>query len=147
MRPARGKLSPQARYLFGWREPWPWPRLSPAKDGPMRWTYLINRLVFLVLVIWSASTVNFFLPRISGQDPIRTRMVQQMGQGVEVDKAGMEAMIQAYDHEFGLDKPLWQQYLNYLGDLMRLDLKQSIANYPLRVSDLINGALPWTIGL
>ena len=55
----------------------------------MRWTYLINRLVFLVLVIWSASTVNFFLPRISGQDPIRTRMVQQMGQGVEVDKAGM----------------------------------------------------------
>ncbi len=113
----------------------------------MRWTYLINRLVFLVLVIWSASTVNFFLPRITGEDPIRSRMAQQMGQGVEVDKAGMEAMILAYDHEFGLDKPLWQQYLNYLGDLMRLDLKQSIANYPLKVSDLINGALPWTIGL
>ena len=74
-------------------------------------------------------------------------MAAQMAQGVEVDKAGMEAMIKAYDHEFGLDKPLWQQYLNYLGDLMRLDLKQSISNYPLRVSDLINGALPWTIGL
>jgi peptide/nickel transport system permease protein len=46
-----------------------------------------------------------------------------------------------------LDAPLWQQYLSYLADCLRLDFGYSSANYPTRVNDLIAAALPWTLAL
>ena len=108
--------------------------------------YLLRRLLFLVLVVWTAATVNFFLPRLSGQDPIRERLIKQMMRGAAVH-AGIEDMIERYNQKFGLDRPLWQQYLTYLGDLARFDLSQSIAFYPRYVKDMIGDALPWTMGL
>ena len=62
-------------------------------------------------------------------------------------QTGLEEMIEIYNEKFGLNKPLWQQYLNYLGDMSRFDFNYSIANYPQRVIDIIGQALPWTIGL
>jgi peptide/nickel transport system permease protein len=47
----------------------------------------------------------------------------------------------------GLDRPLWQQYLAYLGNSARLDLGVSVASYPQPVSDIVLSALPWTVGL
>ena len=32
-------------------------------------------------------------------------------------------MIAEYDKKFGLDEPLWKQYLTYLGDMLRLGLQ------------------------
>jgi peptide/nickel transport system permease protein len=60
---------------------------------------------------------------------------------------GLEEMVKAYEGRFGLDQPLWRQYLTYLTDIARGDLGYSIANYPMRVADQIGYALPWTIGL
>jgi peptide/nickel transport system permease protein len=59
----------------------------------------------------------------------------------------MEEMVAEYDSKFGLDKPVWQQYLAYLADLARFDLNYSISNYPKTVTELMLEALPWTIGL
>jgi peptide/nickel transport system permease protein len=56
-------------------------------------------------------------------------------------------MVQSYEEKFGLDRPVWQQYLTYLGDMLRGDLGYSIANYPKTVWELILEGLPWTIGL
>jgi peptide/nickel transport system permease protein len=56
-------------------------------------------------------------------------------------------MVKEYDQKFGLDKPLWVQYLNYLGQMSHLDLGYSITNYPKTVNELMSVALPWTIGL
>jgi peptide/nickel transport system permease protein len=56
-------------------------------------------------------------------------------------------MVQEYNVKFGLDKPLWQQYLNYLGDVARLDFNYSVSNYPRTVASMLADALPWTIGL
>lgn len=111
--------------------------------------YVISRLVFVVIVIWTATTVNFFLPRIGGRDPIRERIAKQLagGSGAYQQYGAAEAIIQEYDRQFGLDKPLWLQYLYYLGDLVRFDFGKSIANYPTGVGTIIGNALPWTIGL
>ena len=49
-------------------------------------------------------------------------------------------MIEIYNEKFGLNTPLWQQYLNYLGDMSRLDFNYSITNYPQRVIDIIGQA-------
>ena len=61
--------------------------------------------------------------------------------------ANIKQMIAIYNQKFGLDKPLWQQYLNYWSDLSRFDLGTSISFYPGSVRDEILRAAPWTIGL
>jgi peptide/nickel transport system permease protein len=54
---------------------------------------------------------------------------------------------QLVPNRVGRGGPLWQQYLNYLGNCLRLDFGYSSANYPTRVNDLIAAALPWTLAL
>ena len=43
--------------------------------------------------------------------------------------------------------PLWQQYLNFWAALLHGDLGRSITNFPTPVSELIMGALPYTLAL
>jgi len=110
-------------------------------------SYLIKRVIMLFLIIWAAATLNFFLPKLApGRDPIREKLVQEATRGGYIQQ-GMEEMIKAYEAKFGLDKPLWQQYLNYLFDMIRFNLGYSISNYPKTVMQLIMEALPWTLGL
>lgn len=112
----------------------------------MRLDYVVRRFVLFLLVIWAASTLNFFLPRISGHDAIRSQLTQQAASGGYAH-TGIDAMVEEYNHRFGLDKPLWRQYLTYLGDVARLDFGQSISNYPTTVVSIMGDALPYTIGL
>jgi peptide/nickel transport system permease protein len=98
-----------------------------------------------LLVIWAASTLIFFVPRIAPRNPIQDKLLAQLEQGGGA--SDIRALVEIYNAKFGLDKPLWQQYLAFLRDTMRFDLGQSIAYYPSRTIDMIGNALPWTIGL
>jgi peptide/nickel transport system permease protein len=98
------------------------------------------------LIVWLAATLNFFLPRLSGQDPVRTKLLQQAQLGGYV-QTGIEAMVKEYDRRFGLDRPLGVQYWAYLRDAARLEFNYSIANYPRTVKEMIAEAVPWTVGL
>ena len=87
----------------------------------MRLNYLIRRVFFLFMVVWTAATINFILPHLTGRDPIKEMMVQQIAsQGRK--SADAQIMIDKYTQLFGLDKPLWQQYLTFLSHLLRGDL-------------------------
>jgi peptide/nickel transport system permease protein len=108
--------------------------------------YLLRRLGVFVLIAWLAATLNFFLPRLTGQDPVRVKLLQQAQLGGHV-QVGIEEMVKEYDRRFGLDRPLWEQYLTFLRNAARLDFNYSIANYPRTVNDMIAEALPWTVGL
>lgn len=112
----------------------------------MRADYILRRLGIFLLIIWLAGSVNFLLPRINNQDPIREKLIQQALIGGYI-QAGMQEMADEYQKKFGLDRPLWQQYLTYFGDVLRLDFNYSISNYPKTVTEIILEALPWTIGL
>lgn len=112
----------------------------------MRIGYVLRRLLFFLIIVWLAATVNFFLPRLSGQDPIRDKLMFEATIGGSV-QAGLEEIIRVYEEKFGLDKPIYVQYFNYLGDLVRWDFNYSIAHYPNRVIDMLLDALPWTLGL
>ena len=98
------------------------------------------------LIAWLAATINFFAPRLGGQDPIKEKLLQQAMLTGYVP-AGINEMAKEYGQKFGLDKPLWRQYLSYMYDVSRLDFNYSISNYPRTVIDMIAEALPWTIGL
>ncbi len=108
--------------------------------------YLLGRLGLFFLIAWLAATLNFFLPRLTGQDPVRVKLLQQAQLGGHV-QAGIEEMVREYDRRFGLDRPLWVQYLAFLRDAARLDFNYSIANYPRTVNEMIAEALPWTVAL
>ncbi len=112
----------------------------------MRLIDISKRFGVFVVIIWLAASLNFFLPKLSGQDPVRTKLLQQAALGGYVQQ-GIDEMVKIYEVRFGLDRPLWQQYVSYLSDVARLDFNFSIANYPRTVSDMIGEAVPWTIGL
>ena len=112
----------------------------------MQLFYIARRFGVFLLIVWLAATLNFFLPKLSGEDPVRTKLLEQASLGGYV-QGGIEDMVKEYQEKFGLDKPLWRQYLAYVGDMVRGDLNYSIANYPRTVAGMIADALPWTIGL
>jgi peptide/nickel transport system permease protein len=57
--------------------------------------------------------------------------------------------IQALTVLFGLDtkESLWQQYIEYWGQLFHGNLGISFQNFPTPVSEVIAQSLPWTLGL
>jgi peptide/nickel transport system permease protein len=112
----------------------------------MRVEYIIRRFILFLIVIWAAATLNFFLPRMSGKDPVREKLLQMSAAGGYVH-TGIDEMAEEYVKKFGLDKPLYEQYFTYLGDLARLDFGYSISNYPVTVVDVMIDAVPWTVGL
>jgi peptide/nickel transport system permease protein len=112
----------------------------------MRVLYIARRFGVFLLIVWLAATLNFFLPKISGRDPVRTKLLEQASLGGYV-QGGIEEMVKVYQQKFGLDRPLWRQYLSYLDQTAHGDLNYSIANYPRTVAGMIADALPWTIGL
>src|SRR5216683_1962123 len=109
-------------------------------------TYLSRRLIQFVAVLWGAATLNFFIPRLAPGNPVRDQLTQMASQGGYL-QIGIEEMVKSYDQQFGLDQPLWLQYLRYLGSVLQLDFGYSLSQYPVRVMTLIQAALPWTIGL
>lgn len=112
----------------------------------MRLDYLIRRVLLFFIIVWLAATVNFFIPRLSGQDPVREKLLQQAVSGGYVH-TGMEAMVKEYEKKFGLDRPLWAQYLTYLSDMAQFNLGYSLSNYPKTVAQIMGESLPWTMAL
>ncbi|HVZ08180.1 ABC transporter permease [Rhodopila sp.] len=108
--------------------------------------YIARRFGVLLVIIWLAATLNFFLPRLSGDDPVRNKLLEQASLGGYA-QAGIEDMVKVYQKQFGLDRPLYEQYLTYIENVAHGDLNYSIANYPRTVVAMIGEALPWTIGL
>ena len=109
--------------------------------------YFLKRLLQFFVIAFLAATVNFFFPRMSGQDPIRQKLIQLQSQGVNVSSEEIAGLVETYNAKFGLDQPLWRQYLAYMGNMARLDFGVSISNYPATVSSMLERAIPWTVGL
>ena len=108
--------------------------------------HVSKRVGMTLLVILLAITINFLIPRAMPGDPIEQQM-NQLSSSSAGSVGDVQAMVQSYRERFGLDKPLWRQYLNYLWALVQLDLGYSLVNFPERVSDVILAGLPWTVAL
>jgi dipeptide transport system permease protein len=80
-------------------------------------SFLLNRLGVLVPTFLGVTLITFGLIHLIPGDPIQL-MVGERG----IDPA-RHAQLMA---ELGLDQPLWQQYLNYIGRLLQGDLGRSL---------------------
>jgi len=98
--------------------------------------YVLRRLLQLVPVLIAIATLNFFLLQIAPGDAADI-IAGQSGHATPEFVAALRA-------EFGLDQPMWKQYLVYLGKLVTLDLGYSF-QYQLPVAQLILERLPPTL--
>jgi len=71
---------------------------------------VVKRLLLMVLVMWLAARLNFLLPRLTDRNPIEERLAQALAEGGS-SAEGIEEMVASYQARFGLDRPLWEQYL------------------------------------
>ncbi len=108
--------------------------------------FIVQRFLLFLLTVWVAGTVIFVLPRFTGQDPVKEKLLLEAQRGGSI-QAGMNEMAKAYSARLGLDLPLWQQYINYMYDLTRLDFGYSIAYFPRTVNDIIADSILWSLGL
>ncbi|MGC9347379.1 MAG: ABC transporter permease [Anaerolineae bacterium] len=107
--------------------------------------YVIKRLGFLVAVMWTAATINFILPQLSPKDPVAEQVTQKIATMGE-DSTAAQEMIDELKRIYGLDKPLWQQYVQYIWNTFRFELGRSIYQYPRPVMDIIAQTIWWTVG-
>ncbi|MEX1020225.1 MAG: ABC transporter permease [Litorilinea sp.] len=108
--------------------------------------FVARRFVLLLVIIWSAATLNFFIPKLTPRNPLREKLLQEATRSGYIPP-GFEEMVASYEERFGLNAPLWQQYATYMSDMFSGNLGVSIANFPKTVAQLVGEALPWTIGL
>jgi peptide/nickel transport system permease protein len=107
--------------------------------------YLLRKAAWYLGALFVAIVLNFLLPRLVPGNPVDD-IVASLGRGgVEGDQ--LKTIHAYYVHAFGLDKPMWQQFVIYLGHLFTGNLGVSFAQYPASVSTLIGQALPWSIAL
>ncbi len=104
--------------------------------------YIANRLVFFVITLFFALTLNFILPRLMPGDPAE-RILSQFGPNV--DERAVEAMRIALGVE--KDKNLFSQYVDYLKNTFTGNFGVSYLYYPVQVKDVLATSIPWTIGL
>ncbi|PRY01712.1 ABC transporter permease [Allonocardiopsis opalescens] len=105
--------------------------------------YFGRKLFVYALTFFIAMTVNWIIPRFMPGDPVQSRLARASLQSPEAS-AAMQAY---YERLFGLDVPLWQQYLNFWASLARGDLGISIWLFPQPVGDIILGAVPYSLAL
>jgi peptide/nickel transport system permease protein len=105
--------------------------------------YFARRLMFLVGTLWVAVTVNFLIPRLMPGSPVEAMMARFHAQG-NLTAATMKAIALMLGLSHG---SLWQQYAQYLGQVVRFNFGVSYAYFPYSVSYMIGHALPWTLGL
>ena len=106
--------------------------------------YVIRRLGIFIIVVWAAASFNFVLPRLTDINPVEQRILQMSSMG-GASAGNMDQMILSYEKRFGLDQPLWKQYLLNLKNTAKFDFGFSIAFFPTSVLDIIGQALPWTL--
>lgn len=100
--------------------------------------YIIRRLLQGLLILFIASIVIFVTVRVLPGDPILTRS--------GATNIWSEEMAAAMRHKFGLDKPIYRQYLDWMGGAFRGDFGYSFFNQ-FSVTELVQRKLPATLEL
>lgn len=99
--------------------------------------FLLRRAVSLLFVLFSLTLLTFLIGRLVPGDPIQILM------GSRRDPETYERLRQLY----GLDRPLLEQYLSYLGSLLRGDFGLSFRYEGRPVRDLIAEGVPISLGV
>ncbi len=96
--------------------------------------YILNRVLVAILTMFVLATATFFLLRLVPGDPFAgPKVVPEVKERLRI--------------HYGLDKPLAEQYLIYMGNILRGDFGYSLAKRGHRVNKVIKDAFPASLDL
>lgn len=113
------------------------PAAAPSRLASVGRTAL-RKLIDIAVVLFVAATLTFVMYQLMPGDPADTLL-----RGIFEITPGIRAEVIA---DYGLDRPVWEQYLQYIGSLATGDLGVS---YQMRqpVTEVIAENLPYTASL
>ncbi len=85
----------------------------PMKKNWLR-DYIIKRLFYAVIIALGILTVTFILVRMGPTPPADKYLINIAARGQDVSQ-----VVAAIEARYGLDKPIYEQYINYVGNLVR----------------------------
>jgi peptide/nickel transport system permease protein len=101
-----------------------------------RGQYIVRRLALMIPVLFGITVVVFSLLQLIPGDPATTILGTQ----------ARPESVAALRHELGLDRPLWEQYLRYMQNVVTFDLGKSL-KFKTSVGSLLPGRLEVTLVL
>ena len=104
--------------------------------------YFGRKLLIYALTFFVAATIDWMIPRFMPGDPVQSMLSRR-----QIPPEAVPDVIAYYNQLFGLDVPVWQQYLNFWGSLFRGDLGRSVYLSGRPVVDTIMAAVPYTLAL
>lgn len=106
-----------------------------SRSSSLRY-YVLSRLLLAPLMLWLITTIVFLLLRATPGDPVDALL------GPRAPQAAKDEL----RNQLGLGKPLLFQYFDYMGSLLRFDLKASLTSGE-KVADIIGKFFPATVEL
>ena len=79
------------------------------------WVYIARRLLWLPFLLFAVASITFVLGRFAPGDPIEV----MLGQNYQQDVADR------LRHEYGLDRPLYVQFVDYVWSALQGDFGES----------------------
>lgn len=101
--------------------------------------YISRRLLMIVPTLIAISLITFIIMHATPGSPLQPRAPNAN----PLPPAAQEALAKKY----GLDKPLWQQYLNYLRHIFTLDFGYSYQYQTREVREIMASTLPISLHL
>jgi peptide/nickel transport system permease protein len=101
--------------------------------------YIFRRCLQIIPTLFIIFTITFMLSYLMPGDPVKAIL------GEELDRRSPEE-IEAVIEELGLNRPFHEQYLGFLGDMLRFDLGRSYIQRE-EVINIIGYRLPRTLQL
>jgi oligopeptide transport system permease protein len=92
--------------------------------------YILKRILLAIVTIWAVATLTFFLMNLVPGGPFMS------------EKAVSAEATAALEAKYGLDKPLWQQYITYMTDAMHGDFGESLKQRGRTVTEIITSKFP-----
>ncbi len=92
--------------------------------------YIVKRIGLAIVTIWAVATLTFFLMNMVPGGPFLS------------EKAISPQATAALEAKYGLDKPLFQQYLTYMNDALHGDFGDSLKQRGRTVMDIILSRFP-----
>jgi len=77
--------------------------------------YLVRRLILAALTVWAVSVLAFVIIQLPPGDYITSYIAQMSASGSSVSQQDADAL----RHEYGLDQPVWIQYLRWMRMVLR----------------------------
>ena len=92
--------------------------------------YIVKRVLLAIVTIWAVATITFFLMNMVPGGPFMS------------EKAISPAAQAALEAKYGLDKPLFQQYITYITDALHGDFGDSLRQRGRTVASIIGTKFP-----